>query len=46
MLTSLSVPDLTFVFIAVVFTLGTALLGLLAQVTPQLQRKRVTARRR
>jgi len=46
MLTSLSVPDLTFVFIALVLTLGSALLGVLAQVTPQLQRRRVMPNRR
>jgi hypothetical protein len=46
MLTNLTAPDLTFVLIALVLGLGSALIGLLAQVTPQLQRKRASSRRR
>ncbi len=46
MLTNLTAPDLTFVLIALVLGLGSALLGLLAQMTPQLQRRPVRTDRR
>lgn len=46
MFTNLTAPDLTFVLIALVLGLGSALLGLLAQVTPQLQRRPVRRDRR
>lgn len=46
MITNLTAPDLTLVLIALVLGLGSALIGLLAQMTPQLQRKRVPSRRR
>ncbi len=46
MLTNLTAPDLTLLFIPVVLGLASALIGLLAQMTPQLQRIQVRVPRR